>query len=223
MARRKDVATRPVCPRPGHEGSKVWLYGHRGPAGHQRPRWKCVPANGDRAHEFCEILPRQMTHEGFCIECERTYGHEEGPQSARYYGFTIREIAAALMRVGQGASYREAASFARNRAKRWPTDKEGAVRLSRHGQLVGDWVEIFAPVVYEPHRDFDWPAVGSLLLDELPFRLNGGIAGGAATFTVLSAMGWDKTRQRMRLYKLEAVPGRLNRPGNPGGLDLTRV
>ena len=208
MAGHKQPGPRPQCPRPEHAGSNIRRYGYRGPEHHRRPRWKCVPANGDKPHEFSELLPRQTTHEGFCIECERGYAHNEGPQSARYYGFTIREIAAALMRIGQGASYRDAAGFARDRGHRWPANKKGVIRLSRHGQLVADWVEVFAPVVYEPHRDFDWPAEGSLLLDALPFRLNSGIAGGRDAFTVLAAMGWDPQARRMRLYKLHAFPAR---------------
>ena len=51
---------RPTCPRAGHERSRVWLYGQQGPEGHKRPRWKCVPANGDKPHEFSEVLPRQI-------------------------------------------------------------------------------------------------------------------------------------------------------------------
>lgn len=208
MAGRKQAGPRPECPRPEHKDSNVRRYGYRGPDGHKRPRWKCVPTNGDPAHEFRELLPRQTTHEGFCVECERDYAHHEGPQSARYYGFAIREIAAALMRVGQGASYCEAASFVRGRAKRWPTDNEGVVRRSRHGQLVGDWVEIFAPVVYEPYQDAAWPKTGSLLLDELPFVLNRGThAQTRWAFSILAVMGWDKRGKRIRIYKLEASPG----------------
>lgn len=214
MAGRKQAGPRPECPRPEHKGSNVRRYGFRGPVGHKRPRWKCVPSNGDRPHEFSEVLPRQTTSEGFCIECERDYAHHEGPQSARYYGFAIREIAAALIRVGQGASYCEAASFVRGRADRWPVNREGVVRLSRHGQLVGDWVEVFAPIVYEPYQDSAWPTTGSVLLDELPFVLRRTARSGStvplqagASFSILAAMGWDKDLRRMRLYKLEAVAG----------------
>jgi hypothetical protein len=40
---------------------------------------------------------------------------------------------------------------ARERARRLPVDPEtGEVRTTRHGQLVGDRVEVFAPVVFEP-------------------------------------------------------------------------
>jgi len=190
--------------------SNVLRYGYHGKEGHRRVRWKCVPANGDKPHEFSEVLPRQKTHSGFCEECERGYAHHEGPQSAREYAFSIREVASALMRVGQGASYREAATYARERAGRWPTHN-GKVRRTHHGQLVGDWVEVFAPVVYEPHRDFAWPQKGSLLLDELPFRINNGVQRGRPAFTILVVMGYDdeageRGAGAMRLWRLEAIP-----------------
>lgn len=202
--RRTDVVVRPRCSRPGHEDARVWVYGSRGPAGHKRPRWKCVPRNGDAPHEFSETLPRQTTHTGYCVECERDFGHHEGPQSARLYSFTVREVAAGLVRVGQGASYRDAAFAVRARAERWPARPTGGVRRTTHGQLIADWVEVFAPVVYEPYHDFDWPSAGSLLLDELPFRLNTGVPGGASSFSILAAMGWDERTRTMRLWRLEA-------------------
>lgn len=211
MAGRKRAGYRPECPRPGHKHSNVRRYGYHGKEGHRRVRWKCVPLNGDKPHEFSEVLPRQTTHSGFCEECERGYAHHEGPQSAREYAFSIREVASALMRVGQGASYREAATYARERAGRWPTSRGGRVRRTRHAQLVSDWIEVFAPVVYEPHRDFAWPKSGSILLDELPFRINNGIQRGRPAFTILAAMGYDekageKGDGAMRLWRLEAIP-----------------
>src|SRR5215218_191458 len=42
---------------------------------------------------------------------------------------------------------------------------------TRHGQLGADWVELFAPVVFEPHRPGAWPAAGGLVIDDLPFRV----------------------------------------------------
>ena len=81
--------------------------------------------------------------------------------------------------VGAGSSYRDAALVARERAKRLRADPgSGQLRLSRHGSLVMDWVEVFAPVVFEPHRPRAWPP-GSLLLDDLPFRVRD--PGTAAT------------------------------------------
>ena len=43
--------------------------------------------------------------------------------------------------------------------------------MTRHGQLVADWVEVFAPVVFESQRPVAWPTAGSLLLDDLPFSV----------------------------------------------------
>lgn len=207
---------RPKCPRPGHERSKVWLNGQRGPEGHKRPRWQCRPANGDKPHEFSEVLPRQMTHDGFCDECERVYAPNEGPQAARGYLYSIREVAKALKRVGEGGTYREAAYAARRHAGRGRAVKRGVV-YSEHAQLVSDWIETFAPVVYEPYRDFSWPDTGTVVFDEVPFRVStaipgvsSGVQGGLKTFSILGAMAWDKERGTMRLYKLEAYPERRN-------------
>jgi hypothetical protein len=207
---------RPRCPRPGHENSRVWLNGQRGPDGHKRPRWKCVPRNGDKPHRFTEVLPRQTTTDGFCGECERVYGPSEGPQGARDYLYTIREVARALKMVGEGSTYRGAAFAARQHARRGRALKRGVI-YSEHAQLVSDWIETFAPVVYEPHRDFAWPDTGSVIFDEVPFRLStaipgvsSGIQGGRRTFSILAAMGWDEDGGVIRLYKLEAYPERAD-------------
>jgi hypothetical protein len=210
MAAAQRDTQRPKCPRPEHAGSRVWLNGMKGPEGHKRPRWKCVPTNGGKAHQFSEILPRQMTHDGFCTECERTYAPQEGPQGARDYLYSIREVAKALIRVGEGATYREAAYAARQHARRGRKSSKHELRYSHHAQLISDWVETFAPVVYEPFHDFAWPATGSVMFDEVPFRTNTGVQGGAKTFSILAAMGWDEERARIRLYRLEAVPERPN-------------
>jgi hypothetical protein len=61
---------------------------------------------------------------------------------------------------------------ARDRAHRFRFDSAaGEVRESDHGRLVADWVELFAPVVFEPHRPSAWPTEGWLVLDQLPFRV----------------------------------------------------
>jgi hypothetical protein len=149
-----------------------------------------------------------VTHDGFCDECERIYRRNEGPQGARYYLYSVREIAKALIDVGKGSSYRGTAFGVRSHARRGrklsKRSSSRHVRYSEHAQLVSDWVEVFAPVVFEPHRDFAWPTTGSVVLDELPFR----IQGGASTFSILAAMGWDEGRREMRLWRLEAVPVR---------------
>jgi hypothetical protein len=66
-----------------------------------------------------------------------------------------------------------------------------------------DWVEVFAPVVFEPHRPRAWPASGSLLLDDLPFRVRDLETGRhRIAFRIFSAMGYEGGRPK--LWRLEA-------------------
>ena len=108
------------------------------------------------------------------------------------------------MAVGAGSSYRDAALVARERARRLRADPEtGQLRFTRHGSLVMDWVEVFAPVVFEAHRPHEWPASGSLLLNDLPFRVRDPDSGRhRIAFRVFCAMGYDAGRPK--LWRLEA-------------------
>lgn len=177
------------------------LDGRYGKPGHRRPRYRCYPSgvggNGQRWHRFTEPLPRQMTVGGLCLECERTVHPSEGPPTPRSYEFAARDIARALKLVGSGVTYREAAAEVRRQANRMPLDEEGRERYSRHGQLVADYVEVFAPVVFEPHRRSSWPA-GSVVVDEVSFRTAGLLpdgkpkpGGGTYLFRVYAAMAYD--------------------------------
>jgi hypothetical protein len=163
-----------------------------------------VPANGDRPHRFTEVLPREEAWHDACEACERGVQLHEGPHAARRYRFVARGIAEALVAVGAGASYRQAALVARERARRLPADPQsGAPRMTRHGQLVGDWVEVFAPVVFEPHRPVCWPPSGSLLLDDLPFSVRDPATGRfRIAFRVFCATGFEDGRPK--LWRLEA-------------------
>lgn len=130
-----------------------------------------MPSNGDLPHRFTEPLPREESWSDDCEHCEREVGIHEGPPAARKYHFVARGIAEALVMVGAGLTYRNTALVARERAKRLRRGPGGEPRFSRHGSLVMDWVEVFAPVVFESYRPRAWPASGSLLLDDLPFRV----------------------------------------------------
>ena len=105
--------------------------------------------------------------------------------------------------VGAGSTYRDAALVARERARRLRADPDGMPRFSRHGSLVMDWVEVFAPVVFEPYRPHAWPASGSLLLDDVPFRVRNPETGSTRiAFRIFAAMGYE--RGRAKLWRLEA-------------------
>lgn len=195
-----------ACPRPEHADSRVRLDGHYGKPGHRRQLYRCVPANGDRPHRFTELLPREEAWHDACESCERPVHLNEGPHAARRYQFVARGIAESLQAVGAGATYRQAALVARERAHRLRADPEtGELRMTRHGQLVGDWVEVFAPVVFEPHRPSAWPQQGSLLVDDLPFSVRDPASGRfRIAFRVFCAAGFE--RGRPKLWRVEAFP-----------------
>jgi len=199
-----------VCPRPEHAGSRVRFAGHNGPSGHRRQRYRCVPANGDRPHRFSEPLPREESWHDACELCERDVDLHEGPHAARRYQFVARGIAEALVMVGAGSTYRDAALVARERARRLRSGPGGGPRFSRHGSLVMDWVEVFAPVVFERYRPQAWPASGSLLLDDLPFRVRDPETGSTRiAFRIFAAMGYEAGRPK--LWRLEAFTSKSER------------
>ena len=193
-----------VCSRPGHSGSRVRFDGTYGPHGHRRQRYRCFPANGDTPHVFTEVLPREESWHGDCDICERPVELHNGPQAARQYQFVARGIAGALKSAGAGSSYMGASRVARDRADR----TRGRPVVSRHGQLVGDWVEVFAPVIFEPHRPTEWPATGTLVVDHLPFRNRARdrtgrlIPAGRVAFDVFCAMGYVDGEPK--LWRMEA-------------------
>jgi hypothetical protein len=196
-------AARVKCLRGEHVGSRVKLDGTYGKLGYRRQRYKCSPRGG-KPHVFTELLPREESWHGSCDECERQLERREGPKAPRDYQFVARGIAEALGAVGAGATYMHASRVARDRARRFRFDPEtGEVRESDHGQLVADWVELFAPVVFEQHRPTGWPAEGSLLLDHLPFRVRaldaGGwrIPAGRVAFDVFCAVGYCAGKPRL--------------------------
>jgi hypothetical protein len=193
-----------VCPKAEHAGSRVRFDGHYGAPGHRRQYYRCIPANGDRPHRFTELLPREESWGDACEFCEREVDFHEGPHAARWYRFVARGIAEALVMVGAGSTYRDAALVARERARRLRTDPgSGGLRFTRHGSLVMDWVEVFAPVVFEPYRPRAWPASGSLLLDDLPFRVRDPHSGRTRiAFRIFAAMGYEGGRPK--LWRLEA-------------------
>jgi hypothetical protein len=107
-----------------------------------------------------------------------------------------------------------------------PVNEDGTQRYSRHGQLVGDWTSLFAPVVFEPHRRWSWPIEGSIVLDHLGFRIrelrpDGTPKTAPVAFNVLAALGYENGAPF--LWKLAASPtvGRADWRAFLSGLDGT--
>lgn len=174
--------------------------GRYGKPGHKRQRYRCYPSGhsgkGEPYHRFAPPLPRQVTVGGVCVSCERAVRPHEGPQGPRNYEFSARDVAEALMDVGSGSTYAAAAARIRRRANRLPRDADGGEHYSRHGQLVQDWVEVFAPVVFEPLRRGRWLDGASVVIDHLGFRVRdfndqGRPKVGPVAFNVLAAMSYD--------------------------------
>ena len=195
-----------TCPNPEHAGSRVKLDGAYGKPGHRRQRYKCLPGGGGKPHVFTELLPREESWQSSCEHCERQLERREGPKAPRHYQFVARGIAEALQAVGAGSTYMRASRVTRDRARRFRCDTEtGELRESDHGQLLADWVEVFAPVVFQPFRPTVWPTQGSLLLDHLPFRVRAldrsgrRIPAGKVAFDVFCGVGFVAGRPKLWL------------------------
>lgn len=192
--------------------------GWYGRPGQRRQRWVCKPLNG-KAHRFTEALPRivedpKASHR--CDSCATELEPWEGQPAPRDYGFTARHIAFALARVAAGASYRSTAAQVRELAHRELSKDAGKTAkgnplppANQHGQLVADWVEVFAPVLWAAHAPAAWPA--RVALDEMTFKLTHtrDEVTSRHQFSVLAASGYGD-RGRAYIAAVEAVP-RANR------------
>ena len=130
-----------------------------------------------------------------------------GITTPRWSLYSAQDIAFVLTEMGRGASYAGASASVRERAGRFPAGPGGS-RYTRHGQLAADLVEVFAPVVFEPQAPTRWPA-GTLVLDQIPFRVRGTHPngapkpGGSVAFNVFGALGYDEAGRGF-LWRLEA-------------------
>jgi len=170
------------------------------------------------AHRFAEVLPRIVSGAGehVCPDCATSLEPWEGQPAPRLYGFAARDVAAALAMVAGGASYRRAAEVIRIRAGRAlstepgrsPAKGEGKngqvlQPANRHPQLISDWVEVFAPIIWSAYAPTAWP--GAVAIDEMEFRFGrAGKLRGDKAFSVIAAMGYDDS-QRPYVAAIEAV------------------
>ena len=91
-----------------------------------------------------------------CLECAALPEPWEGQPAPWLYGFTVREIATALAWIASGSTYRDASARIRSRSGRDLEASGATARVGqaaprcrdRHGQLLSDWTETFAPVLW---------------------------------------------------------------------------
>lgn len=203
----------PTCPR-GHVGSRVVRGGLYGRAT-KRQQYLCDPLDGSPPHRFAPLLPRLITPEGRCVECENPFHEHEGPQTVRSFEFPARTVAQALLQVASGTTYTRAAKAVRDHSR---------APSSVSGQLVADWVEAFAPVLWDqlgpqtlpPYLVVDawrvmvrdWRAAG--VTWPIPM---GAVVDHKAAFTVVAITGAEYLRGPQKPVLLQAIPG---------GMDLTK-
>ena len=176
----------PACER--HPEGRVVLDGsHYG-----RQRFRCISDTG-ATHKFTGSLAHLVADEGTrCTSCDSPLGRHQGPAVARRYEFPVGEVALALQRVGRLMSYTEAAQRCRAR-----TERGGKVSA----QLVGNWVEVFGPVVAARHAVDSWPE--TVVLDSTPFSATTP-TGYREVFHVLCAWGYDAGSAKGRCVALVA-------------------
>lgn len=162
----------PRCPR--HPDSKVWRDGTYGRPDRRRQRYRCVPDDGSPSHRFSDPA-----------------------STPRLFSYSAAEIAAALVAVGRGMSYRAAG--------------RAVVGSSiPDGNSVADWVEVFAPQVFARHAARRWPE--TVALDALPFRTRARdarerpVSERVPAFQILGALAY-RDGAATEVVALRAVPG----------------
>jgi hypothetical protein len=185
----------PNCPL--HPGSRVWRDGIYGEGDRRRQRYRCIPADGSAPHRFSEPVVRKGAR----------------ALRPRLFSYNAEEIAAALVAVGKGMSYRSAARL----VPRSPAPD---------GNSVADWVELFAPPIYARHAERRWP--DTVALDELRFHARSRDARGRAlpeevpAFRILAALAYGRGAAA-EVVALRAVPGYSPRGAQPFWEELLRA
>jgi len=196
MGRRPSTLNVPVCPRPGHADTRVTLGGVYGKP--PRQMFKCVDGNGS-SHRFAGPLPRLLAESGVCAHCDNGVERHQGPVVTPEYQFHLRLAAQALIDVGAGATYTEAAAKARVMAGKGPYRG-----MEANGELVAQWVDVFAPVLVAAYAESAWPE--TVLVDSTNFIITNTFNGQSAqAFAIMGFYGYDAAQARGRVLGFYAA------------------
>ncbi len=211
----------PTCPRKGHAGDgwRVVRDGQQRTAGRTRQRWRCISPD-DGFHRFVGAVARtRHAPEAVCWECDNQVAAHEGPVAGHEYEYLVREVAEALVSVGRGMTYTDAAKRARLKANAARNDASGASlhgdefvsggpvidRTVVNGQTVAEWMGEFVPVVAKRHAETEWPE--TIVLDSTEFQdTNVRTGEQRQLFAVLAVWGYPAGGEKGRLWRLGAVP-----------------
>ena len=199
MGRPRTTTTVPQCPR-GHLGH-VRLAGRRPRSDglYSRPIYWCYfdPTDPRKRHRFTaghehrtDLHPAGAA----CPECQTTPGRHQGPVVVPTWDFEAQIIAEALILVGRGLSFREAAQTIRHASRRYVEVADGIAYASRDGGLVARYLDLFGGPVVRSVAHTHWPRI--LLLDAVPLRSTvinaGGIRATEAKGAFLAASGYTR-------------------------------
>ncbi|MFO8076721.1 MAG: hypothetical protein R6T85_11460 [Egibacteraceae bacterium] len=169
--------------------------------GRERQRFRCVAPDGS-FHRFLGPSTRTRATENHCEECDNDIAAHQGPASPWRFEYLVREVSEALVALGRGMSYTDAARRARQAANR---GREKPARQPTNGQTVAEWVADFVPVVAAPHTETAWPDQ-TLVLDATEFQWTNPRTGTSQQlFAVLAAWGYPSEGEP-RLWRLAASP-----------------
>lgn len=180
------MADLPVCPRPGHGETRVIRDGVQRRGGRERQRYRCVLPDGSY-HRFVGALSRTHIAAGVCDHCDNRLRPDEGPVAPPGFDYLVREIAGALVAIGKGESYTDAAR--RVRASAYPHRiGRRAPGTVESGQSVAEWLADFGPVVAAPFLETEWPE--TIVCDSTEFMYTDPRTGVTSQlFAVLAAWG----------------------------------
>jgi len=170
-----------------------------------RQRFRCIgevvnQKSGEvrQFHRFTPSPPRLLAEFAVCDSCDNKVRRHTGPVSSRSYAFPVREVAAAFVSVGTGASYMQAADRARVSARR------RRLRGKEGGALVAEWLDLLAPAVLTAYAETAWPE--TLVLDSTWFMAeNAWTHAQERAFSVLGAYGYPGGGERGRVWELHAT------------------
>src|SRR5665811_833851 len=105
--RGEGVAAVPAWAR-GHDDGHVVRDGVQQSGGRARQRWRCTLPDASY-HRFLGVMSRTRALDETCVECENHLEVHEGPVAPSTFEYLVREVATALVSVGRGMSYTDAA------------------------------------------------------------------------------------------------------------------
>ena len=147
-------------------------------------------------------MSRTRATDATCTECENHIAPHQGPVAPAEFEYLVREIAGALVDVGRGQTYTDAAKRVRARANIGKTSKWRDVI---NGQTVAEWMADFVPAVAARYEPKEWPAI--LVLDSTPYRWTEPASGAnLLLYTIFAAYGYDIDGTNGRLWKVTASP-----------------